>query len=76
MGFERAVLQAKLRAKLKASALIRGGLALGLKRRAKGGCGGISRLSPFLPSLRLPLTDGRGGVIVFGQVGKAWHGWD
>jgi hypothetical protein len=56
MTFERAALQAKLRAKLRASALIRGGLALGLKRRAKGGCGGISRPSLFLPSLRTPLT--------------------
>jgi hypothetical protein len=59
MAFERAKLLAKhcrLR-KFNASALIRGGLALGLKRRAdKGGCGGFSRPSDQLPSLRLPLT--------------------
>jgi hypothetical protein len=53
MAFERAKLR-RLR-KFNASALIRGGLALGLKRRAdEGGCGGISRPSPFLPST--PLT--------------------
>ncbi len=51
MAFERAKL--RLLRKQNASELIRGGLALGLKRRADKprSCGGISRPSDQLPSL-------------------------
>jgi hypothetical protein len=68
MAFERAKL--RLLRKHNASELIRGGLVLGLKRRAKGGCGGISRPSDMLPSLRLPLTAEWAALALLAALGK------
>jgi hypothetical protein len=45
---------------------------IGSSRHDGGGGGSAAVVARW----RLPRRAGRGGDIVFGQVGKAWHGWD